>query len=541
MRARLWCLAVAGLLAVPGLARPDTDTSPKKPTLVIQVKSIDGLLGDIKLLAGLGGRSEDVKKIDGAINAVFPKGISGVDTKRPLGLYGTIDADGNLFDSSAVLMIPVTEEKAFLDLLQERAKLTAKKEDDGVYSATPDGFPFAVYFRFVNNYVYATIRNKATIDKSKLLQPSNVFPADRAATLAASFRLDQIPNSFKQIIISQAELRMADLEDENAKGETAAQHALKIQVAKEIVQRFTALIKDGSELAVRLDVNDKNKELVAEFMVTGKSDSPLAAEIARLGKSQSLLAGLLRKDAAVSLLLHGALPKSINRLIGPVFDEGVAASLKKEKDPAARAQAQKIINALKPTLESGELDTALSMVGPTSNKHYALVAAMKVTGGDKIEQVLKDLVALLPEPVRGQIKIDAETAGDAKIHRVDAQRGFDAEAKRTLGENPFYFAFRSNAVFVAGGEGGLDALKAALSAPAQSAPPLRVDVSLARLVPSMPKAGKGDAKSAAEKAFTGKDDDRIRITLEGGKALKGRFTMKTQVVKFFSLMNEKGK
>jgi hypothetical protein len=58
-----------------------------------------------------------------------------------------------------------------------------------------------------------------------------------------------------------------------------------------------------------------------------------------------------------------------------------------------------------------------------------------------------------------------------------------------------------------------------------------------------PAAAKGDAKALAElrkaieSSFKGdKDDDKIRFSLEGGKALKARFTMDASVIKFGSIV-----
>ena len=62
------------------------------------------------------------------------KGLEGIDTKSPFGIYGSVGADG--FDSSAVGMIPVANEKAFLDLL-ERLNLKPEKDEGGVYTVVP--------------------------------------------------------------------------------------------------------------------------------------------------------------------------------------------------------------------------------------------------------------------------------------------------------------------------------------------------------------------------------------------------------------------
>ena len=125
-----------------------------------------------------------------------------------------------------------------------------------------------------------------------------------------------------------------------------------------------------------------------------------------------------------------------------------------------------------------------------------------------------------------------------KIHRVDAQEQFDKEAQRILGKNPFYFAFRNDAAFVAGGAEGLSVMKEALALTPKASVPLRVEFSLASLAAPISKDQKAAPQAAKEAFAKDKDSDKIRFTVEGGKALKLRFDMKAQVIKFFSLLQK---
>ena len=57
--------------------------------VVVRVQSIDGLLANFKYLATLAGEEEKAKQLEGMIRAkAGPGGLQGVDTKRPLGIYG---------------------------------------------------------------------------------------------------------------------------------------------------------------------------------------------------------------------------------------------------------------------------------------------------------------------------------------------------------------------------------------------------------------------------------------------------------------------
>src|SRR5262249_50409756 len=149
-----------------------------------------------------------------------------------------------------------------------------------------------------------------------------------------------------------------------------------------------------------------------------------------------------------------------------------------EKDPNKRQVAEKLYNAILPTLKAGELDAAVELRGPTENKHYAALAALKLKDGQKLEKVLRDLRDQVPQPERDKIKLDAESAGSVKIHRLDVQQQFDEQAKKLFGDNPIYIALRNDALFLTGGEGGLSLLKNSLTTKPGILPPFKLNISI---------------------------------------------------------------
>src|SRR5262249_40999731 len=158
-------------------------------------------------------------------------------------------------------------------------------------------------------------------------------------------------------------------------------------------------------------------------------------------------------------------------------------------------------------------------------------------------KVLRDLRENLPPQDRAKVKVDAETAGAVKIHRLDVQDQFDEQGKKFFGANPLYLAFRSDALFVAGGDGGLSLLKEGISGRPGSVPPFKFDMALSRLAPLMAQGQKADVPAVAQKAFggVGQGNDTIRLTKEGGQTVTVRFVMKADVIKFFSLLDKANK
>ncbi len=531
-------LAGLGLVAAPSTAHAGADPTSFKPTLVVQIQSIDVLFADVKHLASLAGREEEAKQFDGLIKSkIGPKGLDGIDTTRPVGLFGTIDA--NLTDSSIVLLVPIADEKAVLGLL-ENLNFKATKEDDGVYSVVPEGLPFGIYFRFANKYAYVTVRDKTAIEKKNLLDPAKVFSVKGADTILVSANIDQIPDVIKQIGIGQAELRLADLEEQKPAGETQTQQAFRVKAVKEVSRQVTSVIKDGGEVTLRLGVDRKANGLFGELTFTAKAGSELAANITSFAENKSLFAGLLSPSSAVKFVAHGGLPESLREGLGAVVDEFIRDGLAKEQDRQKRAHAEKLAKAIAPSLKAGTIDAAANLKGPGAGSHYTLVAGIELKDGDTVERTLRELLKELPQAEQAKIKLDADSSAGVKIHRIDAMKDYSEDARRVFGDNPFYVAFRKDALFVAGGEGSLDALKGALAAKPGAAPMLVIDVSVARLA-----ALAKDQKAApiAQKVFSGadKDQDRIRLSLEGGNTLKARFHMNAAVIRFISLMDKESK
>src|SRR5439155_25466976 len=112
-----------------------------EPTIVVRLKSLDGIIGDLKYLAGLAGQADKAQEADEAIKAFAgAKGLAGLDSSRPIAIYAIVGAGG--LDSKGVVMLPVADEKAFIEMLSDivgRFGVAGKKESDGVHAFTIPG------------------------------------------------------------------------------------------------------------------------------------------------------------------------------------------------------------------------------------------------------------------------------------------------------------------------------------------------------------------------------------------------------------------
>ncbi len=160
------------LLVGPGAANAQEKTTP--PTVVLRVSSLDSLIDHVKYLAGLAGQQDAARQIEGLIqNKIGQKGLDGVDSKRPFGLYGRIGKE--LDDISGAILIPIADEDAFLTLLKN-LKIETVKGGDGIYTIKT-GSPIDAYLRFAKKYAYVTALNTAALDVKNLLDPAKAWPA----------------------------------------------------------------------------------------------------------------------------------------------------------------------------------------------------------------------------------------------------------------------------------------------------------------------------------------------------------------------------
>lgn len=525
-------IALVGLAALPVPARAADESIP---TITVRIGSIDQLISDGKYLATLAGHGEQAKQFDFLLQAIAgPDGLKGIDSKKPLGLYGTVV--DNVTESPAVVLVPISDPQAFLALL-ERLNVDAEKGNDDIYTLETDQARMPAYMRFANNYAYASIQKEAIRDKAKLLDPGKVLAAPQEGDLlSVKLRFDRIPDALKQLFLIQFELQLADEREKRDPGASDVEHEAKIRTMDWMAKQVKAVVTNGQELSASLILDRRNEDIAVVMAFDGQPNSKLAQDIADLGVTPSLFAGALGSDSAMSGLVNFKVPAEMMKALEPALDKGIEEALseiQKEQDPTKRAQAEKAFKALVPTLKAGELDAAFSLRGPT-NDQYTLVGGIKIKDGLDVEKMLRGVIQDLPEKDRLRIQLDADSIGTVKIHRINIpENQLDRKAQELFGTHPMFTAFTDKGVYLAMGPEGLRVIKEAITANPKRAPMFDFTLSLKRLAPVMTKENEG-AVQAANKVFTQSGSDRVRIAVEGGKALKVSFTMKAPVVTFLS-------
>ncbi len=500
----------------------------KPPTVVVRFRSLDALIQQAKLVATIAGKSEEAKQVEGLIKSrVGPKGLAGIDLKRPFGGYARV-GDG-LNQVSGALMIPIADQADFLDLLKN-LNVRFSKDAAGIYTVKIDA-PVDVYFRFANKYAYATVIALDSVQDKNLIAPSKIFPPMMKDTISATVRIDQIPEQAKQIALISLEAQL-----EKKVGKEGFEREFATKVNEELVGKFKKLLDEAEALNLGFDIDPATKQMTFSSNLTAKSE-PLSAAIDKIGNAKTLFANMFTKSAAVSGLMHMSLPAPVQKGLEQAFTQIRNKALEKIDDAAKRKKAKELFKALEPTAKSGEIDAAFNMFKPEGSNRYGLVMAMKLRDGDQLGDLVrtlaKELLNEVPAEERNRIKIDALTVGKVKVHQLDVQDKFDAKARKAFGDNPVYLAFRNDAVFFATGDGGLKQLKKVLgSDSATKGPVLKLRVSLARLGELM---AENDAQRQIVQTYANSGEQgRVSVSVQADSALKMEITADLSLVKLFT-------
>jgi len=528
----LACLMLLALDAVVlGQEKTPEPEVAFKPTLVLRLKALDDLIGDLRYLAKTAGQDEIASQVEKALKQRTGEGgLEGLDTKQPIGAYAILDS--KLDQSQVVVMLPIADEQKFMKLL-ENVDLKPEKQQDGSYKLEAPGVPVPLLFRFENKYLYGMAqfnKNASMPAKDKLPKPAAVLKGDGFLNMAVN--VENLPNQVRKAALSILALQLGNIKDEAPPGATDKQKELWEATIDEVSNHLKSLIEEGRSLNVNVDVDKKKQDLSLTINVSGRKGSTLAKNIESLATAKGLGPALISPGAAMAGWVNLSLPESIRKPLAPAIDEALKIGVDKAKEQDKKA-AEKASKAIAETLKAGVLDVAAELRGPNKNSKYAGVFAFRVKGGDVIEKTMKEIIADLPEAERKKIKIDADKLDNIAIHSAETK--LDDKGKALFGEGPAYFAFRKDAAMLTLGEDALGELKKSLPATAKAGRLMHVEASLGKITALMTEV-RGNAEETAKRVFKEKGSDKMTLSLTAGKELELKFSMKAQILAFFGDM-----
>jgi hypothetical protein len=528
MTARLLA-AFALALVIPAPARPAP--LPKNPArgmphLVVQIKSADGILADLKhfrrKLADLPDQKmiPDVEFVEMILGAIMSDWRAAFDTTKPFGFYMAIAPD--LEKSRPVLLLPVKDEKTALKTLEKIFEGAEEDKEGGIYHGR-FSFIFSkidTYFRFRNGHAYVTFDTPDLIrDAAKLPDPADVLLKDETALIAARLYIEGVPEEAKKA----ARQFLSEIEAKSNLGMGMILMALVgASDAREFVARLRRCVDEAKWASLRLEYDRKTDELALEFNLVPVKDSPLAKEIAAFKPRLSRMAGLLEKETAAGALLSygnfGGLkldPSAVDEVLGDLLG-GVGL------DAGADARMA-LAKALIESIKVNEADVAVALKQAPGARTYTAVLGAKLQRTPQLALAVLAYMQALPKEKRERFTRAAMKIDGVEVHKL-AFPDFTVNAKQLFGEGDLYFCMKDGFLFAALGTGAVDRIKECLQLEPKDGPQFLIGANPVALARFLDVTANDQVVGEWKKVFP--KDAKVRVLdgrVEGGPVLRVRY------------------
>ncbi|HKA06769.1 MAG TPA: hypothetical protein VKD71_05885 [Gemmataceae bacterium] len=516
------------LTGSPASAAPRPEDKGSGPAIVGQAKSFNELLDITKAMVRNVGGDAIYKEFEKhVLPDLDPKRLPGIDPKRPFGLYGVIDAE--LSKCRGVLLIPVTSQKDFLDMLEAKLINVNKGKEEGTFDiVVPPDFPIPVSMRIHKEYAYIGIGGFDVLDPKVILDPKDVINDKEKAVAYIALRLDRVPAEAKKFLLAALRDQTDHLK------EMIQEPELKdafFSMQKLTLRWLKTLFDEGKELAIRLDANSKTGEVFTEITVEGMPKSPLAAEIAKRPPTKNAFASVPGNDYAQRIFVSAPLfAEEAKEALIKLIEYGQKEAVQ-EAARGAPAEVVSLVEAvfksLKATVESGEMDLAAALRGPNKDGFYTAVGAVHCKEGAQLEKAIKEAVKKAPGQISGFFKFDAQKIGELTVHEIDLTSIAEEPAKKIFGEGQkAYFAFGKDALYASYGPDGMKLLKEAIAAKPGPAPAFDSTADGKKVADIMKKLIPQNAKGPQIRlGWSETVTSGLQVTLEGGDRLKVRVSL----------------
>ncbi|MEZ6140708.1 MAG: hypothetical protein R3B84_09075 [Zavarzinella sp.] len=524
------CMAISWLTATNVQAAPPVAVSNDSVFLTGQLAPAEKIMGQVKTLAKNLLDEKTLEMVMGELGQFDLKDqLPGFDPTKPIGVYAVVDAKIQQQDFSGsyvVFLLPVTDGKKVIEFLTQLGVEFKKAGDGWQLETEEEDFP-PVMVKEANKHLYVSVGDKAALDEKKLLDPSKVFYPKE--TGLAYFRMNnaKLPKELMTGVKEQFQ-QIEEAFDAIGFPEELRKATVKLieYLDAENVKQYTQ--SDFS--ALRLDLNEKNGELVIETVVQPKSGTQLASDYKERKTSTHEFAELGGKDAVARA--YGKMPyfapelraffKDLYNFAGPA----ISKTLSEEGAPETALKAvEEFFKNMSATAEMGNMDFAFALQGPNASKHYNIVGALRLANTDALVKALRAAAKEVPQEM---LVLDAEKVGKYPVHHFIIPEEIPLEAQAIFGKEPkVAIMFTENGLYVSFGVDNKSVLEAASKLKAKPAPIFAMEMNTKAAVEFAKTAGAPpEMFKALEKVINNPDMQKITlfaVEIAGGEALTIRY------------------
>ncbi len=512
---RLWVLPLAALAA---LAAPLASARAQlKPVAVVSIASIKENLSDVAYLARVAGMEDAGRSAMFFGNAL----TAGIDKEKPLGLFVVPQAG----DFHGVAFVPVSDLKVLLEVHKEQIG-TPKDVGNGILEIGAQGRTAYVKEQAGWAFVAEGKEHLASLppDPQALL---GELP--KKYNVAGKVLVQNIPQELRRMAIDELKLGV-----ERALNAPGVQGDVNPEDAKQAVQAQLAqiekLISESDEIVIGLGIDAEAKNTHLDVAFVAREGTSLARQMALQIDGKTNFAGFLIPEASVTLsAVSKASPEELQQIAPQLklYREQLSRHIDDspdfpaEKRDAAKAVVGQMFGVLEKTLSEGQVDIGgVLLLLPRS---LSFGFGGHVADGPALEKALRDVVNLLKDqPDFPQVKFDAGTLGDVKLHRITAPLpNGEPEARELLGEKlEIVVGIGPKSVIVTGGKDPEGLLKKILdgsaAAPNKAVPPMQINVALLPILKFYQSVDNNPIVAGIIASLEQGGGDRIVITSQAG-------------------------
>ena len=476
--------AACWALALPARGQDAPKGDAGLPATVAQLQPLGKVLADVKAVATALGGKKAAKEIDDQINEKLgDKGLSGIDLTRPVGAYQVLKAD--IEDPAGVVVIPVTSDKEFLDLLKRhKVTATAAKDDATLYELEPpegvDTKGKDIRLRLVNGYAYVGINlDAADLKTAKLPAAAKLVIPGESALLVVRTYMQRVPKDVQKKAVESMDKVADQLKGMPLPPAFTAYMTDMMKVSK----KYTQLQYDeGDTTTFKLNLDPKTLEAGFEYALKPLAGTGMAKDIAARKPTTNQFGGLLTDATAAGFVVQMPLflPELRSGAEGLVKlgEEFGLEKTPEEFKPAAEA----VLKGLARTFKGGDFDLAGGLNGPTADGKFALSLGVSFDDPSKVEAELRKLHAAADKNVQNLIKLDVVKAGGTNIHKANIGPFLPPEAQAVFGdESTMAIAFAPKGLYVTLGKDSVGLMKTALAAGPKPARVLDIGLNAKRM------------------------------------------------------------
>lgn len=512
-------LTAAALLAPAAVRAAD-------PPITFQTHSLDRVLGELRTAANFVGGERAIKALNDSIKELLgEKGFEGVDLTKPVVGYVILAPQPE--DVTAVVALPVTDEKAFLALCDRANRDKHKDLGNGLYQLPPLDPAYKARLRFHDGYAYIAYGAKPepALDPKAIVPVGKLYEPAENAVLAGKLHFDRLTPDVKAALVSV----LLDWKKEALAKIEPEQAVLKPLVAEleKLARRYLLLLGGADTAALRVSLDPATADVVVETTLTPKPNTELAKQIAARAPGKNRFAGLVTPDTVAGFYYSAPLFAEEIRTGYAALIEQQSKDLLPNVPGVAKATVEELFKGQARSLKAGEFDMAVAVRGPDKDGLFRAAAAISFDDPAALEKAFKKHMETDgPPEAFGAFKWNADRAGTVDVHTFKIN-GFvlPPQAKLFGDDHTVAFAFAPKGVFVTFGPDAVGTLKDALKLKPVEAPALEVVVNPAKVAVLVEKGG-GSALDIER--WLGKEDKLLPATslrVTSGKELSVRYAL----------------